>query len=172
MLGAAQPDAFGAHFARQPGIARRVRVRTHPQSSHFIGPFQQCFIGFRRLRANQVNVARVNRSVAAIERDPFAFANGTPAGRHLFCARINVNFFRANDAALSPTARHHGGVARLTACRRKYPLRDIHAADIFRASLAPYQNHFLSARGPGFRFLRGEYGLTNRGSRDGVDSFS
>ena len=51
VLGAAQPDAFGAEFDRGAGVGRRVGIGAHFQLAHRIGPFHQRgeFAGQRRL---------------------------------------------------------------------------------------------------------------------------
>ncbi len=38
VLGAAQPDAFGAVFQRGAGIGRRIGIGAHAEAAHLVGP--------------------------------------------------------------------------------------------------------------------------------------
>src|SRR5438046_7860321 len=58
----------------------------------------------------------------------------------------------------------------LSARRRLYLLGDRHAADVFRAGFAPYENDLLAALGPLFGFRSRENHAPGGGSGDGVDA--
>ena len=83
---------------------------------------------------------------------------------------INVQGFRANDAALAPSARNHSRVGSLAARRRQNALRHGHAANVFGAGFAPHENHFLALLGPFLGFGCREARLANRSSGNGVDA--
>ena len=170
MLGAAEADAFGAHFAGYFRVVRSIGIGAHAEAARFIGPFHQGVEGFGRFGTHQLDLSGVNRAVAAIERDPFALADGVAVGAHRFFGEVNIELLGADDAAFAPAARDHCGVAGLAARGRENSLRDVHSADVFRAGLVPDENHFLAARGPLFRFLRGEDRFADRRARHGIIS--
>src|SRR5580693_197594 len=107
MLGTAQADAFRTHLERHFRIVRRVCVRAHADTAYLVGPFHERSERLRWLRANQIDLARVHRAIAAVESCPFAFANRLAIGMNRLFREIDAQFFRAHDAALAPAARHH-----------------------------------------------------------------
>ncbi len=133
------------------GVSALVRTPSlRILSAHFIS-VSYAFGGSGRIRSN---LPAVDRAVATIERDPFALAHRLARRRSSFLAsRINVDLLGADDAALSPAARHDRRMARLPARGRENSLRHVHAAHIFRAGFAAHQNHLLAARGPVLRPL-------------------
>ena len=80
---------------------------------------------------------------------------------HRFSREIDIEVFRADDAAFSPAARNHCCVACLPSGRRQNSLRYKHASNVFGARLMPHKNHFFASRCPGFRVLRGEHSFAN-----------
>ncbi len=169
VLGAAQPDALGAHFAGHARVLRRIRIGAHADFPVLVGPLHQRVVSLRRLGTHQLDLPAIHRAIAAIERDPVAFPHHVPVDAHLLGFRIDVDLLRADDAALAPAARDHRRVAGLAAGRGENALRHVHAAHVFRAGFAPDQDHFLALRGPLFGFLRGEYSLARPPPRHRID---
>src|SRR5208282_2323266 len=119
MFGAAEADSLSAHLESYFRIVRGIGIGAHADFAHAIGPFHQRGKGLWRRRADESDFSRVHRAIAAIERDPFAFAHHAAACGHALLFGVDLELFGAHDAALSPAARDHRGVARLSARGRE-----------------------------------------------------
>src|SRR6267143_2096852 len=170
VLGAAEADAFGAELDGFTGILRGVHIGADPEAARLIGPVHQCFVRLRELGSNERHRPDVDRALAAIQRDPIPFLDHFAGSGHGLRFVVDVQLLGADDAAFAPAARYDGGVAGFSAGGGENTLRDGHAADIFGASFAADENHFLAARGPLFRFLRGEDHPAYGGARHSVDA--
>ena len=102
VLGAAKADAFGAHFASSARILRRIGVGAHAELADLIGPFHQCFVGFGRLRPHQINLAGVDGAVAAVERDPVAFAHDVAVDAEFLSLRHRCRSSRRRRCSTCP----------------------------------------------------------------------
>ena len=170
VLGAAEADAFGAHFAGLAGVLRRVGIGAHAEAAHLSAHFISVSIGFRQFGRDKVNLAGVD------EPSPPSSVTHSPSLTRLpptvivFVAIVNVELFGADDAALAPAACDDCGVAGLASSGGKDSLRDGHAADVFRAGFAANQNHFLALLGPLLGLVSGEDHFADRGAGNGVDA--
>src|SRR6266850_2423835 len=170
MLGAAEADAFRAKLDGFTGILRRVYVGADPEMARLIGPVHQGFVGLREFGSNERHRLDVDDAFASVQGDPIPFLDHFACSGHGLRFVIDVQFFRPDNAAFAPAARHNGCVAGLSAGGGEDALRDGHAADIFRAGFAADEDHLLAARGPLFCFLRGENHLANGGAGHGIDT--
>src|SRR6267142_86129 len=170
MLGAAEADAFRAKLDGFTGVLRRVYVGADPEMARLIGPVHQGFVGLREFGSNERHRFGVDNAFAAIQRDPISFLYHLSGGGHGLRFVINVQFFRADDTAFAPAACYNSGVAGLSAGGGEDALRNGHTADIFGTSFAADEDHFFSARGPLFCFLRGENDPANSRAGHGIDT--
>src|SRR5262249_11345280 len=83
---------------------------------------------------------------------------------------VDVQLFRPNDAALAPSASHYCCMRSLPARSGENALRHSHSADVLRAGLSAYQNHFLALLRPLLRFMSREHDFPDRSSWHSVDA--
>src|SRR5581483_7882608 len=73
MLGAAQPDAFGAEAARDFRILRRIGVSAHAEFAEFVDPLHQPAEAATDFRLDERNLTVDHAPGRTVERDEFAF---------------------------------------------------------------------------------------------------
>ncbi len=111
--------------------------------------------------------ARSNFTGGAIDADHVVFTVDLAIdfGRLGF----GIDFHRAgtSDAATSPTAGHHGGVAGHTARAGQNSGRGVHAVHVFRTGFLANQDDLLTRGGARLGIFGRERQLTNRGTWGG-----
>ena len=143
VLGAAQPDAFGAERARLKRIARNVGVGAHAHSAEWLGPAHQLLqLGIVRSRRHRVQLAVDYAAGDAVERNPIALLQRFAVHAHDARLLIHFNVTGARDAALAHAARHHRRVAGHAAARGENAGSDFHAGNVLGSGFAAHQNQF------------------------------
>src|SRR5260221_2499051 len=172
VLGARKADALGAELDGLARVLRRVGVGAHADFANAVSPLHDRVVGLRELRRHKRQFVGVNHAFAAVEGEPFAFFHHLAAFTvlHRFGFVVDVQRFRAHDAALAPAARNNCGVRSLPARCGEDALRHGHAADVFGAGFAADENHLLALRGPLFGFVCGEADLADSGAGHGVNA--
>ena len=113
MLGAAQPDAPGAHGQRLTGVGGRVGVGHHPQLAGLVGPPEQ-HVGLRQVlqpRVHRSQLAGVHLPQRAVHADPVSLPDGMAVAAHLLQFQVNLHPLAAHDAGFAQAAGDHRGVA-------------------------------------------------------------
>ena len=172
VLGAAEADAFGAHFAGLAGILGGVRIGANTAGrADLIGPLHHGVVVLGHFGRRELDLALVNRAVIAVERDPLALANDAAVGRHLLCRHSRCTSFS------QPTMQHLPQPRATTAAWLVLPpvavsiaLRHGHAAHVFGAGFAADQHHLLALAGPFLGLMRREDGSADGGAGNGVDA--
>ena len=145
VLGAAEPDAFGAeaHAPRAASAGVSALARTP---------------SLRALSAQPISVANSPDSCGSIMStlpastwpvEPSTvmkspLLEGLAAGRHGAGGVIDADRAGAGDAGLAHAARHHGGVRGHAAARGENAFGGVHAVDVLGRGFDPHQDHLLA----------------------------
>ena len=174
VLGAAEPNALRAAFARGPGVGGRVGVGPHRQMSrpHLVGPSEQRRHLRRRGVTGEGNPSPHHGAGRAFEGQPVAL--GDDLGPHPGAVAVEDELARPDDGRNSPAARHDGRVTHQAAARGHDPLADQETRDVIGRGLGAHQDHRFTARVRGHRGLGAEVGPTDgragrRGQARGED---
>ena len=165
MLGAAEPDAFGAERARHARVGRRLGVGAHLHAADLVGPFHDRGEIAREFRLLHRHGALQHLAVAAVDRDDVAVAEGD-AHRHQRAGPVvDAQRAGARNARLAHAAGDDRRVARHAAARGQDALRRMHAVDVFRARLDADEDHLPAERLRLLGFMRGKDDLAGRRTR-------
>ncbi len=151
VLGAAEPDAFGAEPHRRLGVGRRVGIGAHAELAHFVGPADQRGKFAGELRLDHVDLAGQHLAGRAVDGDEFALLVRLAARRHGPRGIVDAQRAGAGDAGLAHAARDHRGVRGHAAAGGEDAFGGVHAVDVFGRGLHPHQDHFLAV---GFELRR------------------
>src|ERR1019366_339491 len=168
VLGAAQPNPFGAERARLKSVARNVRVGAHTHAAEGLGPAHELLqLGVVRLGGDGVELAIDDSARCAIKRDPIALLQHLAVNAHLTGLLIYIDVTGAGHAALAHAAGDNGGVTRHSTTRRKNAGRNFHSANVLGRGFAAHQDQlrFAVLVELFHRFVRGEDDLTDRRAR-------
>ncbi len=94
VLGATEPDALGAHFARFLSVVRGIGVRAHSELPNLIGPAHERLVGLGQAPGSRdPTLPRVNGAFTAVEREPVALLHDEPARLHQLSCRNRCPIF-------------------------------------------------------------------------------
>ena len=159
MLGAAQPDTFGAEFARGFGIVRRVGIGAHAEAPFGVGPSQKFLEKGRHHRLDGRHASLDNLAGGAVERQVFAAMNHLAGGAERAGRVVDLDFRASGHAALAHPARHHRGMAGHPAARGQNSLRHLHPVDVLGRSLDAHQDYLAPSLSHRDRLVGAEYGF-------------
>ena len=165
MLGAAQPDAFGAEFDRGARVGRRVGIGAHFQFAHAVGPFHQRgeFAGERRLEHR--HLAGQHLAGRAVDGEHVALFQRRAAGRHGLRAVIDAQRAGAGDAGLAHAARDHGRMRGHAAARGQDAFGGVHAVNVLRRGFDPHQDDLAALALERLGLFGGEHDFAAGGAR-------
>ena len=160
VLGAAQPDAFGAELDRGARILRRIGIDAHAESCAPDRPSPSAcrirrtvsgsIIGMRPASTWPSEPSMVMTSPVLKVRDPEA---------HGAAAIVDADRAATGDAGLAHAARHHRGVRGHAAARGQDALGRVHAVNVFRRGLDAHQNDLAAVGLQLGGFIGGEHDL-------------
>ena len=157
VLGAAQPDAFGAETARGAAIGRRFGVGAHLQPAVLVGPFHQQPEITRQIRLDGGDFAVHHFAAGAIQGDAFAFMDDAVADAHGAAGHFDADAAGARHTGAAHAARHHRRMAGHAATRCQDALGGVHAVNIFGAGFGAHKDHRLAQFGAGFGHIAVEH---------------
>ena len=140
VLGAAQPDSFGAETDRRFRVGRRVGVRAHAKLAHLVGPADQGGKFSGQLRLDHLDLAGQHLAGRSVDRDVVALFERLSAGRHRAPGIVDAQRACARNAGLAHAARHDGSVRGHAAARGEDALGRVHAVDVFGRCLDAHQD--------------------------------
>ena len=179
VLGAAQPDSFGAEPARDSRVGRRVGVCPDLETARLVGPTEQPrerLVGRRGSSAStsandRHDLARRRREIAAVDLsggsvqcEPVAFGNRFAADIEAPVFRVDRDRLAADDRAFAHTARDDRRVARHASARRQHGASRDDSVKILRRRFVANENDSLASRGP----LLGNVGVEHRDAAGGT----
>ena len=187
VLGAAEPDPFGAEEPRDAGVLRRVRVGPDAEPAPRVGPGEEPREGrgdggllerhgllqddLEDLGGLRGELSEDHLARRPVDGDPVELLRGKAPGANLPVRHVDGDLARSDDARLSHAPRHDGRVGRHAAARRQDPDGGVHARDVFRRRLLPHEHHRLALRRRLDGVLRGEADSAARRSRAGGQTF-
>src|SRR6266849_137615 len=136
MFGAAQTNSLGSHFSGLARVLGGVCVGPHPELANPVRPAQQRGEGLRQPGSREFCLPPKDQTLISIEREPVALVDELSIRRRRLCCIINLQLATADDAALPPNARNHGGVAGLAPGGGHNSLSGEHSANVLRTGFA------------------------------------
>ena len=171
VLGAAEPDAFGAELARRARIGRRVGVGAHPHVAGGVGPVEELGEGAVELGRDHRRGAGDHLAAGAVEGDEGALADDAAVGaRQRAGLGIDAEGVRADDAGEPEAAGDHRRVARHAAPDGQDAVGGVHAADVLGAGLDADEDRRLALGSAGLRGFGGEDDVAGGGAGAGGDA--
>ena len=188
VLGAAQPDAFGAEGDGVGALVRLIGVGAHLQPALAVRPLHELrvlLVHRRRFRIDAAidehahDFAGLRRHAAeehlaggAVDRDVIALLEDRtrPGDAHLTCRVVDGQRFAAGDAHLPHLPRDQRGVAGHAAARRQNALGGRHAADVLGRGLDAHQDHRVAPSRRSLGVLRVEHDLPRCCTGAGVEA--
>ena len=146
VLGAAEPDAFGAEAHGGLGVGRRVGIGAHAELAHLVGPADQRGKFAGELRLDHVDLAGEHLAGRAVDGDEVALFERLAAGGHGLRGVIDAQRAGAGDAGLAHAARNHGGVRGHAAAGGEDAFGGVHAVDVLRRGLHAHQDDLACRR--------------------------
>ena len=165
MLGAAEPDAFGAELDGGARIRGRIGVGAHFELARRIGPLHQRAELAGQFRLAHRHLAGKHLPGRAVDGERVALFHRDTAGGHGLRAIIDAQRAGAGDAGLAHATRHHRGMRGHAAAGGEDSFRGVHAVDVLGRGLDADQDHLMPLAFEQLRVLGREHDLAAGGAR-------
>ena len=146
VLGAAEPDAFGAEGARLARIVRRVGIGADFHAAEAVGPFHQRGEIVRQIGLAHGYAAFDDLAGRAVDGDDVAFMQKHTGRLQRLALEIDMHGGGADHAGAPHAARHHRRMARHAAARGEDADGGMHALHVLRRRLDARQDHGVALR--------------------------
>ena len=165
VLGAAQPDSFGAERAAPLRVRRRIGVGAHPQPAALVRPGHELGVVGPELRLHQLGCAEQNSPRGAVDREHLSFLHDAPVRPEPALLRVDLDILRPHDARLPHPAGDDRRMARHAAARGQHRACCDDPVEVLGARLRADQDDVAPAFRQGFGLVGVENDLPHRGAR-------